>query len=316
MRVTSPLWLSRVAPALLVVGVIGGCTRSSGGPETAVPTRDPARAAVTDTPPRGFSMEEAATISSVTLDSSLSRPVAGCDVPLTGLLHRAPGGGWAVPWDAIRNHLATLTIDADSGEKDHVLVPAVISRRTRIAVTASIAPIRGTETMSSAESLRALRCGKVIARVTSAGHHLPMKYAEGVNYLVVSLNMQDIHPKWVFVVLNEKYDYRRSLPRFKYTPHYESSASPVMTAEAAAIRSQFRQRALSAAALSCKQRGWKACFIDGDVSDLEMGMNGGAYHGLGTAGWPAPRLLMSQPWVPCPLYGCCCGGDACHEDGS
>lgn len=214
-------------------------------------------------------------------------------------------------------HLQTLTIDADSGEKDHVLEPVVISRTRRVALKASIAPVRGTETMTAPEALRALRCGKVIARVTSDGHHPQTKFAEGINYLVVSLNLEDIHPKWVFVVLNEKHDYRRSLPRFKYTPHYESSASPTMTPEAAAIRSQFRQRALAAAALSCKQRGWKACFIDGDVSDTNAdGMPGGAYHGLGTSGLPLLRLRMSQPWVPCPLYGCCCGGDACHEDGS
>lgn len=262
-------------------------------------------------------MEEIATISSVTLDSSLSPAVAGCAVQLTGLLHRTAGGGWAVPWDAIRNHLETLAIDADSGEKDHVLLPAVISYKTRRAVTASIAPIRGTETMNPSEMVTALRCGKVIARVTSAGHHHPTMYAEGVNYLVVSLNMLDpSHPKWVFVVLNEKHDYRRSLPRFKYTPHYESSDSPIMPPEAVAIRSQFQQRALSPSALSCKQRGWKACFIDGDLSAMEMGTSGGAYHGLGTSGWPVLPIRTSQPWVPCPLYGCCCGGDACHEDGS
>ncbi len=289
-----PACLQRIG-VFVVLAAVAAC-RPSGGTHAGPPvTRGP----VSD------SMAQFASISSRTADSASVRAQPNCNVPLTGLLHTSgPDRRWLVPWSAIEAHVATLDVEAERGETNHVLRPL----EKNDTVRASIASIKGTETLSEEESLQALRCGRIIARVISDGDHQPTEIAEGTNYLVIALTqpMTVANPKWVFVILNRSKNYRASLNTFKFTPHVTGYATPVFTGSGRTVRAVTRMRPLSAAAEGCLARGWKACFIDAPHESRD---GDGGSSGIG-----GMFLIQggSQPWVPCPLYGCCCGGDACH----
>lgn len=253
-----------------------------------------------------------------------------CDEPLTGLL-RKRGRLWEVTWQEINAHLQTLTFEASRGESGHVLQPVTMDGGAQ--VTASIASVAGTEQMSEVESLHALNCGRVIARIISTGDHPAMEVRRGTNYLVIARTNppESIRSAWVFVILNPEADYRASLDKFTYTPHVTGYGSPVFTGRGRQIREtahrdniipRVRGRRpyiaaptpvtgtpLSPAAQGCLERGFKACFIDQHRVEPANGAGG-----LRAIGKYLRLQSISQPWVPCPLFGCCCGGDACHED--
>lgn len=302
---------------IAAVGVFSGCATAT---QTGSPTPDSTlrrggstsalrgeRYAVTD------SMAQFASISSVTFDSAKSREQPNCRAPLTGLLHSVRDSRrWHVAWPRVLAHIAQLRVEEDSGEKNHVLQPVTMTA-SGDTVKASIASIKGTEVMSEAESLEALRCGRVIARIISNGDHPATEIKEGTNYLVIALTqpMTAANPQWIFVIINRSKNYRASLDKFEYTPHY-SYDTPPLSAVGSAIRGAMPQKALSVKATDCLARGFKACFIDGVHPVAPQRSPGGASDGLGNSG-RVRFQIQSQPWVPCPLYGCCCGGDACHD---
>jgi len=217
-----------------------------------------------------------------------------CKVPLTGLLQK-DGDHWTVPWDAIRAHLATLTVEEARGEKNHVLLPATATK-----ITASIAGVEGTSKLDPLESMRALQCGRVIARIISDGDHAPTQIYRDTNWLVIARErpVAALGSKWIFVTLNPGHDKRESLPSFKYTPHY-----------AAAPEWYGVVKPLSKAARDCQKRGLNACFVD-PLPTTQASIFGSILDFLGLETFRVTG--GSEPWVSCPAYGCCCGGTKCH----
>lgn len=266
----------------------------------------------------------------VVADSARQVRNPACSEPLTGLLKRR-GGGWKVTWEEINAHLQTLTFETNRGETGHVLQPVTMDGAN--PVTASIASVAGTEQMNEAQSLHALRCGRVIARIISTGDHRPTEIRRGANYLVIARTNppEGIYSAWVFVILNPDADYRASLDKFTYTPHVTGYGSPTFIGRGRQIREMAHRdnivprvrggrshvaahtpvtgTPLSPNAQGCLERGFKACFID----QLNVEPASGA-SGTRSIGRYIRLQSISQPWVPCPLFGCCCGGDACHEN--
>jgi hypothetical protein len=210
-----------------------------------------------------------------------------------------------VSWDFVDGHLSTLIVEEAQGEKNHLLQPLEGSARVR----ASIASIAGTATLTTTEAIQAMECGRVIARIISDGDHDETRIKKGTNWLVLWRELPLATGAWVFVIINPERNTRERLNAFKYTPHYADEADPapvVLTPGEETIRRSTPMLRLSAAAKDCRSRKLKACFIDPPHDSRD---GNGTFPGLGG------MFLMqggSQPWVPCPLYGCCCGGNACH----
>jgi hypothetical protein len=320
----------RTAGLFVVLGAVAVCSGSTTTTTTTATAVPGMPASATDFPeaPESDSvsdfMASTATANSRPADSAKSRRDPGCKEPLTGLLHtRGEERRWVVPWNEVLAHLATLRVQADSGEKGHVMLPERPGRN-RQPVRADIAPIEGTETMTEAQAMEALKCGRAIARIRSYGNHRPSQLLDGENWLIISMvNRGTNNAQWVFVVLNRRQNYRGSLETFKYTPHATGYTTPKFSAAGMMARRALnpldkdfskagKEKVLSSRAKDCFSRGFKACFIDTDDTQSQGG--GGMYHGLGTSGRLYFPPGVSQPWVPCPMYGCCCGGDACHED--
>jgi hypothetical protein len=227
-----------------------------------------------------------------------------CPIDYTRVLSKT-GTAWTLSWTEIRTHLSTVTFVP--GQQGHVLKPTGSQ-----PVRASIASNSVTPTMLEAQAVNALRCGHVLARIVSTGNHTASKIRADTNFLIIwRAPPTAANGQFRFVIINPKHDTRETLPTFKYTPHV--TAAPV-SAVAQTIRSAAGPtRPLSSEALSCEAQGWKSCFVVGGAPYTKTG-GGGLYHGLGSSGLAMPPGV-SQPWVPCPLYGCCCGGEECHSGG-
>lgn len=299
-----------------------GMTRAQGG---AGALRDDASAIVDDSTLMAIAASQQVVADSVRQVRNLA-----CSEPLTGLL-RKRGRLWDVTWQEITAHLQTLAFEASRGESGHVLQPVTMDGGAQ--VTASIASVAGTELMTEAESLHALHCGRVIARIISTGDHPATEIRRGTNYLVIARTNppESIRSAWVFVILNPEADYRASLDKFTYTPHVTGYGSPTFTGRGRQIRETAHRdniiprvrgarphiaprtavtgTPLSPAAQGCLERGFKACFVDQHSIEPANGASG-----IRSIGRYLRLQSISQPWVPCPLFGCCCGGDACHED--
>ena len=316
-----------VVLALMVLHACGGSrgttmqSTSNTDPAVALASRDPALIAIARSQQR---VADSA--------SQSPRSAAECREPLTGLMGRKGDGSWVVPWDRINGHISAITFEADLGERNHILHPVIV--RGADTAKADIASAAGTEKMNESQSLHALKCGRVIARITATADHDELHFKRGLNYLVISRTdpPENINSAWIFVIINPEANHRYSLDKFTYTPHVTGYESPVFvgqgrlvreTAQRDMIRPRFAGESprvaarssvtgnhLSAKADNCRARGFKACFID--QLHVEQARPAGS-SGLRALLRRFRSHSVSQPWVPCPLFGCCCGGDACHD---
>ena len=119
--------------------------------------------------------------------------------------------------------------------------------------------------------------------------------------------------KWSFAVINASQNYRAALGHFKYTAHYVSNGDPMFSPAARVVRGKPSSIQVSAAAMDRYARGLTACFIDPAPT---VKVSGPSDPALGTPSTVKQTGDGSQPWVMCPLYGCCCGGDECHTLGT
>jgi hypothetical protein len=279
--------------ALLALGV--GCTSRG-----TVPRQQTLTSAGFDT-----SLKD---VSPYTADSATVVVQRNCRPPLQAAMVRN-ATGWVVSWAEINAHVATLPIEPH-GENNHLLLPQVPGAPP---VHASIASIVGTETLTEDQSLRAMLCGRVIARIISDGDHPPTNILKGANYLILAREQPPLDPnkKWIFIIVNTDQQRRASLPRFTYTPHYATNNAPWFSTKVYAFRQALRERPISPKAQDCLARGFKACFIDATQAETHD-EHGGLF--LGLASFPAGvfQTEISEAWVSCPLYGCCCDGTGCH----
>lgn len=277
--------------ALLALGV--SCTNPGTGARAPMPM-----AAAGDSFPSGSS--------SYTADSAKVVVQRRCRPALQAAMVRN-GNDWVLSWEALEAHVATLQLEPH-GENDHLLLPQVGDQK----VLASIRSIAGTETLTEAQSLYAMLCGRVIARIISDGDHMPTKILKGTNYLILAREQPTLDPasRWIFIIVNTTQHRRASLERFTYTPHYATNNAPWFSPSVYNFRQALGERAISAKAHDCLAQGFKACFIDAQEGGADED-HGGLFvgwsrvFGLGTT-------ALSEPWVSCPLYGCCCGGTGCH----
>ena len=279
--------------ALLTVGV--GCAGPGTGGRLPTPMQAASDSGLGDVAP-------------YTADSAKVVVQRDCQPPLQAAMVRT-ATGWVVSWDVINAHVATLPIEPH-GEPNHVLLPQVPGARP---VHASIASIVGTETLSETLSLRALLCGRVIARIIADGDHPPTKILRDTNWLILAKEQPVLDPskRWIFIIVNTTQKQRASLPLFKYTPHYATNNAPWYSPSVYAFRQALGEKAISPKAHDCLARGFKACFID--ALETETGDDHGGMFARLPSFSGALVTEMSEPWVSCPLYGCCCGGTGCHS---
>ena len=247
-------------------------------------------------------------VSPYTADSARVTVQKNCRPALEAAMVRN-SNGWVVSWEAINAHVAKLRLNPH-GEDNHLLLPQVPGTPP---VHASIRSIVGTETLNEEQSLRALLCGRVIAKIVSDGDHTPTKILKGTNYLILAKEQPVLDPskRWIFIIINTDQQRRASLPRFKYTPHYATNNAPFYSDSVYAFRRLLGEKPISPKAQDCLARGFKACFID--AVDPAAETNDGPFFAF--PGFPAraSQSQISEAWVSCPLYGCCCDGMACHS---
>ena len=245
-------------------------------------------------------------VSPYTADSAAVTVQKNCRIPLQAAMVR-DSNGWYLSWEAIRAHVAMLPLNPH-GEDNHLLLPQEPGARP---VHASIRSIVGTETLTEEQSLRALLCGRVIARIESDGDHTPTKIRRGKNYLILARQQPVLNPrsKWIFIIVNPERQYRDTLPKFTYTPHYASNNAPWFSPKVYAFRHALGEKPISPKAQDCLARGFKACFIDVPESESHDGPFF-AFPGFAAR---ASQSELSEAWVSCPLYGCCCDGMGCHS---
>jgi len=229
-----------------------------------------------------------------------------CRVPLEAAMVR-DSSGWVLSWEAFNAHAAALRINPH-GEDKHLLLPHSPGAPE---VHASIRSIVGTETLTEMQSLQALLCGRVIAKIVSDGDHKETKILKGTNYLILGREQPVLNPrsKWIFIIVNPDQQHRDILPRFTYTPHYATNNAPFYSHGVYEFRQALGEKPISPRAKDCLAKGFKACFIDVPESEASDGPF------FGFSGLPprASESALSEAWVSCPLYGCCCDGMGCHS---
>jgi len=237
----------------------------------------------------------------------------------------ATSGSQLPDWPAVHICLLNMAIDVGKGEKDHLLVPLeshTIDVIKLDSVRASIFPRRNIWW----DRLHAMKAGRVMAKVEAQGQYDRLgltKENQGDNYLVVwgskPLKMAMINDRGSATLLSAPNTVPEDADDPRYIGHGPITVAgftpdpsdpppngnphhPVLS-----DRSPDPSGSLSVGALQCVTAGKKACFVDGKESQVTPPV--GAF-GIGM---PLFNGGSSQPWVSCTKYGCCCGGQQCHN---
>lgn len=208
------------------------------------------------------------------------------------------------PWDQL-----TRDADADGydtkGETDHQLIDAQGNPSGKRAAIHRV----------HKSNSRKKTCFKnkpiAVAKIQSDGDFAPLKLAAGDNYFVVWYVQSGSTEEWHGAIANAQ---GRSEIPFKFEEHWRNNKPNNPDTEPTAPDE------VSTSVKEC----WKAsnptrraCFVDSRDDWKKPGSSSGGQGsdppvGVGI-GLTAQGLFLTQPWVSCAQYGCCCGGTNCHN---